>query len=282
MVEGAREGWDRRLGLGSRPSPPLESPSTASGPEAALPEPGVPEAPNLGPATVVAGGAAAAAAASVTWALTFSEVLGKREENIIKYGNPYGPPSQYAHASGYTGGPSEDQSDVQKGWILYDGERRGQDGTIYTKDGQIAVHANGTSALTVEERQAIAASNRRAAGQWQAVKESMSDSAQAYQYQVTGQAGMAYVVNGVKFDGVNAEGLIEAKGPGYSNFLDQNGRWKRWFTGAEDMLMQASEQVAAAGGRPVIWYVAEPDAAAAIQKLVGDIGIKVVYMPPTQ
>ena len=88
--------------------------------------------------------------------------------------------------------------------------------------------------------------------------------------------------SGVKFDGFNAGGLIEAKGPGYSNFLDQNGRWKRWFTGAEDMLMQASEQVAAAGGRPVIWYVAEPDAAAAIQKLVGDIGIKVVYMPPTQ
>ena len=136
-------------------SPSLESPSRAGEPGAA-PEPGASDVPNLGPATVVTGGAAAAAAASVTWALTFSEVMGKREANIIKYGNPYGPPSQYAHASSYTGGSSEDQSDVQKGRILYDGERRGQDGTAYTKDGQIAVHANGTSALSIEERQEIA------------------------------------------------------------------------------------------------------------------------------
>jgi len=135
--------------------PPLESPRTPTEPEGA-PEPGIPDVPSLGPATVAAAGAAAATAAAGAWALTFSEVLAKREENIIKYGNPYGPPSQYAHRSAYTGGASGDQSDIQKGWILYDGERRGQDGTIYTKNGQIAIHANGTSALSNEERQAIA------------------------------------------------------------------------------------------------------------------------------
>ncbi len=134
--------------------PPLESPSTPTEPGGA-PEPGIPDVPNLGPATVAVAGAAAATAAAGAWALTFSEVMGKREENIIKYGNPYGPPSQYIHGSSTTGGASGDQSDIQKGWILYDGERRGQDGTIYTRDGQIAVDANGNSRLSNEERQAI-------------------------------------------------------------------------------------------------------------------------------
>lgn len=134
--------------------PPLESASTASGPESAPPEP--PDVPNLGPATVVAGVSAAAAAAAGTWALTFSEVMGKREANIIKYGNPYGPPSRYAHGSGYTGGSSGDRSDVQKGWILYDGERRWEDGTIRTSSGRIVVDANGNSVLSDVERKAIA------------------------------------------------------------------------------------------------------------------------------
>jgi hypothetical protein len=136
--------------------PPLESPNTPTEPGGA-PEPGIPDVPNLGPATVAAAGAAAATAAAGAWALTFSEVLAKREENIIKYGNPYGPPSQYIHGSSTTGGASENQSDVQKGWILYDGERRDQDGTIYTRDGQIAVDANGNSRLSNEEREALAA-----------------------------------------------------------------------------------------------------------------------------
>jgi hypothetical protein len=64
-------------------------------------------------------------------------------------------------ASGNTAGwePDESQSNPQRGWILYDGERRGQDGTIYTSDSQIAVYANGTSALSNEERQAISQDN---------------------------------------------------------------------------------------------------------------------------
>ena len=61
-------------------------------------------------------------------------------------------------ASGNTAGwePDVSHSNPQKGWILNPGERRGQDGTIYTSDGQIAVYANGTSALSNEDRKAIA------------------------------------------------------------------------------------------------------------------------------
>lgn len=137
--------------------PPLEIPGTPVDPELPVPEP-VPEVPNLGPATVVAVGVAVAAAAAEAWALTLSEVFGKREKNIIIDGNPYGPNKDIYRPS-YTGVSTDEEPDVQKGWILYDGERRGQDGTIYAKDGQIAVHANGTSALSNEERAALSRSS---------------------------------------------------------------------------------------------------------------------------
>jgi hypothetical protein len=53
----------------------------------------------------------------------------------------------------------EYENTPQKGLILNPGESRWQDGTIRTSNGQIAVDANGNSALSNEERQAIAASN---------------------------------------------------------------------------------------------------------------------------
>jgi hypothetical protein len=59
-------------------------------------------------------------------------------------------------------------------------------------------------------------------GVWLVINESMSDSAAAYQAQVTGQTGYSYVVNGVKFNGYQNDALIDAKGPGYANFADSS------------------------------------------------------------
>jgi filamentous hemagglutinin len=113
----------------------------------------------------------------------------------------------------------------------------------------------------------------------------MSVRAAAYQAQISGRAGEAFVVNGVKFDGistVSTEGLLEAKGPGYANFV-KGGQFKPFFKGADELVSQAQRQLAAANGTPVTWHVAEPEAATAIRNLfkITDIrGINVVNTPP--
>lgn len=112
----------------------------------------------------------------------------------------------------------------------------------------------------------------------------MSSQAQAYQTQIAGVTGQAYVVNGVKFDGVTANGtLLDAKGPGYASFVGSNGQFQPWFTGQFSLVSQAIRQVGAAQGQPIQWSVAEPSAAMAIQNLFNTNGIKgisVVYQPP--
>jgi filamentous hemagglutinin len=110
----------------------------------------------------------------------------------------------------------------------------------------------------------------------------MSERAAAYQAQITGRTGQSYVVNGVKFDGVGAQGLLDAKGPGYATFV-RNGQFRPWFNGAEDLVAQAQRQIAAANGTAITWHVAEAEAATAIQNLLrsrGIQGITVVHTPP--
>jgi hypothetical protein len=110
----------------------------------------------------------------------------------------------------------------------------------------------------------------------------MSDRARAYQESITGRAGQAYRVNGVDFDGYRNGVLLEAKGPGYSNFLE-NGQWELWYTGTERLLSQAGSQLAVANGYSITWYVAEQDAADAIRRLLKDNGygaITVIYQAP--
>ena len=51
----------------------------------------------------------------------------------------------------------------------------------------------------------------------------MSARTAAYQTQITGQTGQAYIVNGVKFDGYTDGMLLDAKGPGYATFLTIEG-----------------------------------------------------------
>ncbi len=121
-------------------------------------------------------------------------------------------------------------------------------------------------------------------GQWRTVNEAMSARARAYQQQITGRAGESYVVNGVKFDGVNAGGLVDAKGPGYATFV-RNGEFRGFFQGQRALLEQARRQVAAANGAPITWHVAEADAVSAIRNLFANAkppitGITVVHTPP--
>jgi hypothetical protein len=118
-------------------------------------------------------------------------------------------------------------------------------------------------------------------GQWQNVNETMSARARAYQQQITGRYGQAYIVEGVKFDGLAAGVLIDAKGPGYTNFA-KNGKFRDWFTGAEDLVKQAKNQLRAANGVPIRWHIAESDAVNAIRKLFAReriTGIEIVHTP---
>lgn len=80
-------------------------------------------------------------------------------------------------------------------------------------------------------------------GQWQTVNESMSDFSRAYQKQITGQEGMAWVQNGVKFDGVKDGVLLDAKGE-YAQFINPNtGEFYGWFTGKQDLLDETALDV---------------------------------------
>lgn len=101
-------------------------------------------------------------------------------------------------------------------------------------------------------------------GAWATANESMSERAAAYQEQITGASpGSVYEVNGVKFDGYSdgySDGVLEeAKGPGYANFV-KDGEFVGWFQGEEGLVSQAESQLRAAGGTPITWSVAEPQA----------------------
>lgn len=119
---------------------------------------------------------------------------------------------------------------------------------------------------------------------WTEVNESMSQQPRDYQTQITGVSGQAYIVNGVKFDGVASDGtLLDAKGPGYGRFVLPNGEFAPWFNGAQDLIDQAERQIRVAGGSPIQWSVAEPSAARAMQTLLSDAGIrgiKIINVPP--
>lgn len=96
----------------------------------------------------------------------------------------------------------------------------------------------------------------------------MSDSARAYQTQITGQTGQAYVVDGVKFDGVTDTSYLDAKGPNYSNFVNSDGEFSSWWNGSDSFISQAQRQLNAANGYPIEWHFAEGDAANATQSSI--------------
>jgi hypothetical protein len=117
-------------------------------------------------------------------------------------------------------------------------------------------------------------------GRFVRASEAMSPRAARYQSQVTGRPpGEIFLVDGVKFDGFRDGVLFDAKGPGYASFV-KDGRFRRWFAGAGELVDQAGRQVRVAGGVPIVWHVAEPQAARAIRRLLaanGLSGIRVVH-----
>ena len=133
-------------------------------------------------------------------------------------------------------------------------------------------------------RTATGGGDNNGPGEWENVNESMSERASQYQSQITGRPpGSVYRVNGVKFDGYQDGTLIDAKGPGYANFLKPNGTFQPWWSGSRGLVDQARSQIAAANGTPIKWYVAEPEAADAINALLRSNrcgSIEVIYMPP--
>ncbi len=87
------------------------------------------------------------------------------------------------------------------------------------------------------------------------------------------------MVNGVKFDGFKDRILLEAKGPGYVKFV-KDDKFRDWFTKVPEILEQARRQSVAAHGVPIVWHVADPEAAGAIRKLLKEeeiFGISVVH-----
>lgn len=141
------------------------------------------------------------------------------------------------------------------------------------------VEAFPVSNLTIEEHHTFAVGNdgvlvhnTSICGDWVKVNESMSARARAYQTQIAGGTDRAFLVNGVKFDGVIDDVLIEAKGPGYSKFV-RSGQFRSWYRGADDLVNQAQRQLRAANGFPIRWHVAEAKAAQAIQRLFAERGI---------
>jgi RHS repeat-associated protein len=121
-------------------------------------------------------------------------------------------------------------------------------------------------------------------GAWQTVPNNgMSDRAAAYQMQIAGSApDQAFVVGNVRFDGYNGTSLLEAKGPGYAQFVGSNGQFEPWFEGSQKLVDQARSQLSVANGAPIEWHIAEPEAFTAIQKLFGAsniTGINLVRTP---
>ena len=104
-------------------------------------------------------------------------------------------------------------------------------------------------------------------GQWQQVNESMSQASRAYQTQITGHTGEAFIQNGVKFDGVINGNLVDAKCH-YSQFVDKStGQFYEWFDGKQALIDEANRQIYAAQGAKIQWYFAEEEAMNAVQRL---------------
>ena len=74
--------------------------------------------------------------------------------------------------------------------------------------------------------------------------------------------------------------LIDAKGPGYANFV-RNGAFRDWWNGRFAFLDQANRQVTAAKGIPIEWHFAEQRAAEATAKFFSDEGVSAIKIKVT-
>ena len=110
-----------------------------------------------------------------------------------------------------------------------------------------------------------------------------SAAAKSYQEFVTGvKAGNAFEVNGIKFDGVIDDILVDAKSS-YNSLIDKStGQFRQFFKVNEDLVDQARRQLKAADGVPVRWYFETTETLNATQKLFelnGIEGIELIFHP---
>ncbi|WP_163999745.1 Tox-REase-5 domain-containing protein [Pyxidicoccus caerfyrddinensis] len=121
-------------------------------------------------------------------------------------------------------------------------------------------------------------------GEWKAAKEYMKEPAREYQAQVSqAPKGQVYVIDDVDFDGFKNGVLLEAKGPGYSEFIPNAAENGGWFQGFREIVNQARRQSRAARGTPLQWHFAEREVADFVRALFRKEGlgaIKVVHTPP--
>jgi hypothetical protein len=125
-------------------------------------------------------------------------------------------------------------------------------------------------------------------GEWVQVNESMSESARAYQAQITrAPKGYAYRVRRgdkeVDFDGFDQGVLLEVKGPGYAQWITKRLDFLPNFKGRTKLLDQAQRQFEVANGTPLRWMVAEEKFAGALRKMFrgAELPIEVVHISPT-
>lgn len=138
-----------------------------------------------------------------------------------------------------------------------------------------------TSAALTALNQAARSSG--VSGTYRNVIESMSRRAIQFQELVSGgiRAGTSFVRNGVKFDFLDTARrvLVDAKGPGYANFVERTtGEFYGWFAGRQTLVDQARRQLAAARGTAVEWVFAEREAMQATQRLLQSEGITGITM----
>lgn len=113
-----------------------------------------------------------------------------------------------------------------------------------------------------------------------------SERSLAYQEQISGlPRGFEIKLNGVRFDGCREEDgtMLEAKGPGFADKMDNPHEWKDWYTGAEPIKAQMRRQSDAVVSRKVEWHFAEPEPARFFKgyaKEQGLMNVDVLYTPP--
>ncbi|WP_233588100.1 Tox-REase-5 domain-containing protein [Corallococcus sp. CA049B] len=81
----------------------------------------------------------------------------------------------------------------------------------------------------------------------------------------------------VDFDGYDLidDLLLEAKGPGYAKFIQDNMSMKEFYKGFDKVLAQAERQFNVAGGRRIRWIVAEERFATFLRSAFESNGIQI-------
>jgi len=112
-------------------------------------------------------------------------------------------------------------------------------------------------------------------GEWKHVNEAMSQLSRRFQEYITGKKGMAFVQNGVRFDGVLNGRLVEVKGR-YSQFVNSAGQFHDWFArnGGRSLIKQAENQLRAANGVPLDWYFLDAASMNAVKVLFDRAGVE--------